>query len=418
MAIPFAISMWCGPPDDFLTKPDPEAVFTTMIEASFNLAQPACNQSYNYAKAQRFLSAAAKAGIQTLITDDRISNPDWNIIESSVDSVVKDYASSSSLYGYFLGDEPGDDPKYFANMARIFTELRSKDPHRIAYINLLPVGYGPFKTEADYKKYLIDYITIVNPQVFSFDHYPQDWDGEAKSDWYSTNLRIVRDVCSVYGKLFWVAVSAFPPNTEGTAATTIDQLRWQIMEAIRYSASGIVYWTYWTPPSSKVPALIDETGNRTARFDEVKKLNGDVHSLVSQTGEALFGRVRATPKVPGVGDLWLLNSSDPRTGDGVNTARRLSYAGWAWATQTMPGYGFVNQLMDINGFWLCARNDLLNRTFYVCNVLDNFHGGAGTLFRVTKSKVENLGGAGWADANGRNVIGRYFDSNGFWVSMD
>lgn len=84
----------------------------------------------------------------------------------------------------------------------------------------------------------------------------------------------------------------------------------------------------------------------------------------------------------------------------------------------MPGYSFLNALIEVNGFWLSARNDLADRSFLVCNVVDDFHGGAGTLFRITKSKVENLGAAGWADANGRDIIGRYFDSSGFWVAIE
>ncbi len=107
----FTISFWCGPPDSFLNGPTPESVFIAMKQAGFSLATPACNQSYDPPTVKRFLKAAATAGIQTLIADNRITpyslcaggsgNPDWVHIESSVDSVVTDYLSFDNLYGYF-----------------------------------------------------------------------------------------------------------------------------------------------------------------------------------------------------------------------------------------------------------------------------------------------------------------------------
>jgi hypothetical protein len=84
----------------------------------------------------------------------------------------------------------------------------------------------------------------------------------------------------------------------------------------------------------------------------------------------------------------------------------------------MPGYGFVNKLETTFGFLLSARNDLVNKAFYVLNVLDDGHGGAGTLFRVTKSGIDDLGPAGWDDARLQHAVGTYMDVNGFRVAIE
>ncbi len=60
-----------------------------------------------------------------------------------------------------------------------------------------------------------------------------------------------------------------------------------------------------------------------------------------------------------------------------------------------------------------ARHDLLERTFYVLNVVNN----GGNLYKVTQGGIDDLGVAGWADSHGTNMLGMFFDQDGFWVAM-
>jgi hypothetical protein len=84
----------------------------------------------------------------------------------------------------------------------------------------------------------------------------------------------------------------------------------------------------------------------------------------------------------------------------------------------MPGYGLVNSRFEPNGFWLSARYDLLNRTFYVLNVVDNGQGGLGTLYEVTRNSVIEIGIAGWPDVPANAILlGTYFEVDGFWVAI-
>ncbi len=78
------------------------------------------------------------------------------------------------------------------------------------------------------------------------------------------------------------------------------------------------------------------------------------------------------------------------------------------------GYSLVGHQFESNGFWLCARSDLVNRTFYVGDVEMN----AGNYYRVSSSGVTTLPSQSWnACTDGSMLLGRWFDSNGFWVCM-
>ncbi len=411
------IGFWDGPPTPFVT---PER-FQQIVQCGFTLAMPTSDEPLDKTHVQAYLAAAQAANIPALIGDQRISNPtNFDNLAGRADAVVQDWKQASGVLGYFLADEPDpkQNPQIFTYLGQIVSELRSKDPARSTYLNLLPLGYGPYTDEQDYTHYVERCITEVKPHLLSFDHYPVD--SQAGRDGFTTNLRVFRDVCKAHGQPFWGFVDAFPPLPPGkpVPGSSLDHLRWQALEVLRYGASGIMYFTYWTPTPSVfdgTEAMVTRNGTLTQRYNEVKNLNHDLRTLSGGIADALFGRVRATPDVPGgAGDLWLLDSSVPPTAAGERPlSAPLTPAGWDWMTQTAPGYGLVNaRNHDVNGFWLSARNDLLDRTFYVLNVVAD----SGRLYRVTRAAIDDLGPAGWADPHKQNMLGMYFNSNGFWVS--
>lgn len=417
----FPVSFWCGPPNLFVSN----SRYEEIKEAGFTLAMFYTNEHYYPDDVQRHLSAGENTDLPVIIYDERIcgyrpcdasenSGPDWDHIEDRVDEVVSDWKDSPALYGYFVMDEPPDSSTEMSNIARIVKQLRLRDPDRLAFVNLLPT-YG-FPDEDSYRTYVSGYIETVKPDILSFDYYPEDT--TAGRDGFSNNLRIIRDFSNAHGKPFWVILNGLPPqspNPPGGGASEA-HMRWQAMESLRYGASGILYFTYWSPPCGpELIASITRAGNRTSRYDEIRKLNGDIHSVVGRQGEVLFGRVRSDYDA----DVWLLNTADPRTGEGQTTARLLSSGGWSWTEQGLPGYTYVNQLTKVhpddetNGFWLSAREDLANRTFYVGNVLANH----GYFYKVTRNSIEYLGEENWDEARGGQLLGRFFDVDGFWVAM-
>ena len=161
-------------------------------------------------------------------------------------------------------------------LGRLVARLRLRDPARFAWINLLPFGYSPIVDEGRYQAYLENILNIVGVDLVTFDHYPTDWSVDDTSPNYTTNLRLVRDACAAHAKPFWSIMSAFPAVPTRRESISKQQLRWQVTEALRYGASGIVYYTYWTPPCREfdgTPAIVDRDGNTTAQYDVVNQLN-------------------------------------------------------------------------------------------------------------------------------------------------
>ena len=114
--------------------------------------------------------------------------------------------------------------------------------------------------------------------------------------------------------------------------------------------------------------------------------------------EAFIGVVRAD-----AGTLDVIDSS-------FGTAS-LRPDGW---NDCPTGYVLGGKDFESNGFWLCVRSDLANKTFYVGNVVAD----AGTLYSVQGGTASSAGNAGWNTCPpGSAFLGRRFESNGYWVCL-
>jgi cysteine-rich repeat protein len=95
----------------------------------------------------------------------------------------------------------------------------------------------------------------------------------------------------------------------------------------------------------------------------------------------------------------------------VQAGYQPHYIGDGGWNQCPAGYTYVGQAFHQNGFWLCARNDLVTRTFLVGDVTAD----VGNFYRVTNGAVTHLGNAGWNYCPSGVFLGRDFHSNGFWI---
>jgi hypothetical protein len=432
MSSPFVISFWAGPPNAETTI----SRYNEIKAAGFTTVCSAGNGDVSRKHTQAVLSTAEVVGLSAIVSDPRITFGYSAKSDALINQAIRDWSRSPALFGYFIEDEPYGFE--FAGLERIVRRIRFKDPSRFTFINLFPTYWFPppadvkanenADPDADYISYVTDYLNVVHPNIVSFDHYP-DQQIEGYKTRFTNNLRIIRDLSFQRDKSFWTIIDACTETAPAHLAIAEPLMRWHAMEALRYGTRGILYFLYWTPSIEGYgEGMIDlATGEPTQRYHEVARLNSDIQAVVSQEGEVLFGRVRATTKVPaGEGDLWLINTKDPRTGAEPTTARQLiaqdvplgdrsqAGAGWDWQTHTMPGYGLVNSLFKENGFWLSARYDLLSRTFYVLNVVDN----RGTLYEVTRNSVTEIGIKSWTEVpSGATLLGTYFAVDGFWVAI-
>jgi hypothetical protein len=215
-----------------------------------------------------------------------------------------------SVAGYWLWDEPADS----VAMERAFALARfvaAASPGRLPYVNLFPsyVGdprqlgaiadrwratYGANKRQA-FPRYLDDWLRRWQDEpspapLLSFDHYAYEpsvfvWDD------YLLSLRVARDKAAEWSRPgqripLWVFVQ-LAGNRQLEMVPQTAQVRLQVYSALAHGALGIMYWTLCPSHAGPgyAPALLDDRGEPTDRYDAIARLNSEVHAL----GPTLMG---------------------------------------------------------------------------------------------------------------------------------
>ena len=114
--------------------------------------------------------------------------------------------------------------------------------------------------------------------------------------------------------------------------------------------------------------------------------------------EAFVGTVRK--------NSGMLDVVDSSFGDSA-----IGTAGW---NQCPDGYDFGGRYFTANGFWICTRPDLASHTFYVGNVVAN----QAEVFAVKGGTATDVGAEGWDTCPKGTLIGRRFESNGYWLCLE
>ncbi|MGQ9524898.1 MAG: beta-galactosidase, partial [Armatimonadota bacterium] len=220
----------------------------------------------------RMLDMCRRANLKGLVLDGRAEGGKW----SALDEIVRDYKGHPALYGLLLQDEPNSSS--FAALGTTVRELRQKAPGLLGFINLFPNYATPAQLGCDsYEEYVSRFVSEVRPDVLCFDHYPLLRSGER--DNFYENLEVVRREALKAKIPFWVIVQA--EGIQGVYRSPSEtEMAWQVWSALAYGASGILYFTYWTPPPGggevHFDGIISEDGRRRARYEWVKRLNRDL----------------------------------------------------------------------------------------------------------------------------------------------
>jgi len=273
----FIISYWCGPRADL----DPIARYAEVAECNFNYCLPPCS-AVTPEQNKAILDACAKYGLKYIIGDSRIfADPGKPDFSEQIDSVVADYSSYPALGGYFITDEPNS--AVFPRLAAINKYLLKKDPKRLPYINLFP----NYASEAQlgnptYDAHVDQFCKTVKPLILSYDHYISmlgDPENPPNIASYFQNLETVRAAGLKYDiPTCYIMLSL--PHFSYRNPTEAD-LRWQIYNSLVYGVKAILYFTYWTPGDSLGPliAILDQNGKRTAHYNQVRRINGELKIL-------------------------------------------------------------------------------------------------------------------------------------------
>ena len=268
----FPIVSIYGPDKDMIHR----QAFEQLRNAGFNINLSNFNDPKLNLKA---LDVANQVGVKLILVDRRIeavrAGKDSSFAQ--LDSVVADYASHPAFWGYFIQDEPGAGD--FEKLAVIKRYLARKDSLHPVYINLFPTyaTKAQLGTES-YQEYVRRFISIVEPDFLSFDHYPILKYG-IREDYYQ-NLEIVRREALANNLNFWAFTLSVPHGPYPMPEHS--HIRLQLYSALAYGARGLQYFTYTTPKIKNWDfrdAIINSDGEPTATYQYAMRINAEIRKL-------------------------------------------------------------------------------------------------------------------------------------------
>ncbi|MEY4374067.1 MAG: hypothetical protein RL760_233 [Candidatus Eisenbacteria bacterium] len=275
---PFTLFGWVSPPTDSTTP----ARYAELAEAGFNVTVLAWGDPGTEAANRRRLECMAPTGARALLLDNRLDrafegDPGTPAL---IDSIVSAYESHPSFLGYYLGDEPR--AIRFPLLGEWFRLLRARDPGHPAWNNLS--GRAGFATHDAFMGHLRGYVALTQPAVLCTDHYDHTNRGDLGQ--FVENVAGTAQVAREAGLPFWGVVLL----TRHLDYREVDDalLRWQVAQWLAHGATGIGYFTYWTPAPDPAAGWQDGmirwgTGTRGPHYDQVRTLNARLRPM----GEAL-----------------------------------------------------------------------------------------------------------------------------------
>lgn len=272
----FVIGIWSPPPPSETT----EARYAEIAQAGCSLVLGG-NGVQDREQSLRMLDACRRTGLKALVLDSRVYGGKF----SALGEVLRDYRGHPALYGLLLQDEPSCSA--FDVLRETVDQLRRQAPELLAFINLFPNYATPAQLGCDgYQTYVSKFTAEVRPAVLCFDHYPLLRGGE-RDDFYA-NLEVVRREALKAKTPFWVTLQA--EGIQGAYRSPSEtEMGWQVWSALAYGASGILYFTYWTPPAGggevHFDGIVSEDGRLRARYEWVRALN----SQLRRVGGRLLG---------------------------------------------------------------------------------------------------------------------------------
>ncbi len=220
------------------------------------------------------LNKAKQLGIKVIIHAPQVKRP------NDIPQYVSIYKDNPNVAGYYVTDEPT--ASSFKKWKDITDLILRYDSVHIPYINLLP-NVEPSRLQAkNYESYLLDFINLLKPKMFSFDNYPIiKKDGEIViKEKYFENLEIVAKVSKKTQVPFWAYCLSSPHFSY--PYPTKAHLLFQTFSSLAYGAQGMSYYTYSLPYKSKIKfdaTPVDSLGNKTKIWYLLKDVNTQIQNL-------------------------------------------------------------------------------------------------------------------------------------------
>lgn len=281
-----ALGLWVTPPSEYQTSDE----YARIREVGINFVNGFQYFENSNSRIVKVLDYCEENNLKyfankSIVEEDirkYATNPDNSLLTKFVNG-IKPYADHPAFAGELLFDEPGK-PLFnaFAAFTKAFEEAF---PDKMWHVNLLP-SYATGGIRApNYDDYISSWLLTVPSQHISYDNYPLLATGGIIDD-YFYNLDIIRSKSRFRKIPFWsfaqtLSIGGTPGVPDKREPSEID-IRWQVWSSLAFGSKGIQYFCYWTPGSGNEQfgdALIDMDGNKTVRYDYVKKINNDMNQI-------------------------------------------------------------------------------------------------------------------------------------------
>ena len=248
-----------------------------MADCYFTLADAADPQNF---------ALCEKLGLSVIVSvSPHLGGQEWaKMSDERIDLYIKNMVAnggkSKAIIGYHICDEPSS--TVFPYLAKAVAAVRKYAPGKWSTINLYP-NYATIWTENQiksqlgtktYTEYLEKFVTIVKPDLITYDNYmvqmSMDMKQPERSGKYYTNLLDVRRISVKNNIPYWNVVSGNQVRTNSTIPSPAN-LALQAYTSLAAGAGGLRWYTYWKGGYNYAP--IDENEHKTLTWRYLQEVN-------------------------------------------------------------------------------------------------------------------------------------------------
>ncbi|MEX0653876.1 MAG: LamG-like jellyroll fold domain-containing protein [Phycisphaeraceae bacterium] len=229
---------------------------------------------------------AAEAGLATHWMGQNIRS--YPTLDDKGRTDVHTASHAPGMTAYMIRDEPSRHTSPTGGMEDITRPVadyvRSIDAQRMVYVNAYPNLAVPAQRwgndsnpDYSYEQYIDDLMTIVQPDVLSYDHYPfRHSPGFFNYDLYWENLTLIRDKAKQYNVPFMAWLQSFEDTHHRLPSDS--ELRFQAYTHMAAGAKGFSYFVF-EPNVESWTGLLNYDGTPSSMYTHTAATNGEIARL-------------------------------------------------------------------------------------------------------------------------------------------
>lgn len=218
-------------------------------DLGFNLAMSYEFDVKRHDKAQmrKVLDECKRQGLCVIVCDKRtdyrgIFEKGKERFAQELREAIADFGGHEAVYGFHIGDEPGEDKNSIEAAAYAISVFKAAAPQLKAYLNFLPISDSIPCTPSQYCDNWYRGMKDSGMDIVSFDYYGQCcyFDKEFFKDIYFQNLKEYKALAEKMGAEAWTCLLTVGHGS--LRVPTQDDIRWQLNTAAAHGFTGFLWF--------------------------------------------------------------------------------------------------------------------------------------------------------------------------------